>query len=170
MFEPFNKVFILKTTEHNIGREFVKLVAAKTLGIAENEIGFGEIENGKPVITGQDGFYFNISHSKNYLAVAFGNSPVGVDIEEERPVNLKIANKFFTKDEAETVTDEKSFLRVWTKKEAYIKYTGEGFKKPLSSFNSLEIPFIKTFCGEDYFLSVCSADFEKFRIEKIDGI
>ncbi len=84
-------------------------------------------------IVEQSGFYFNISHSGDYVVIAFGDTSCGIDIEQITDAG-KIAGKFFCKSEAEQCTDPESFTRLWTLKEAYIKEVGEGLRIPLDSF------------------------------------
>ena len=49
--------------------------------------------NGKPFLKNQKNAFFNISHSANAAACATSASPIGVDLECFRPLNLNVANK-----------------------------------------------------------------------------
>ena len=68
--------------------------------------------------------------------------PVGVDIEFVRqgPELSRIAERFFTSKEAEALRNcpahlqAEAFFRCWTRKEAFIKASGEGLVRGLSSF------------------------------------
>ena len=58
---------------------------------------------GKPTVLGCDDFHFNISHSGNWVTVAWGNEPVGIDVQmismDER--KLQLARRFFHPQEQE---------------------------------------------------------------------
>ncbi len=94
------------------------------------------------------GLEFNLSHSSGYLAVAVTQGvKVGVDIERMRtiPDMDLIATHSFSQYEQNELSllpsEEKSsgFFRCWTRKEAYLKATGNGLSIPLDSFDvSLE--------------------------------
>jgi 4'-phosphopantetheinyl transferase len=74
---------------------------------------------------------------------AFGiGCPLGVDVERIRPMRdmLTIAHRFFCSDEAAELAAlpeadrERAFFLCWTRKEAYIKATGDGLATPLGEF------------------------------------
>ena len=127
--EYLNRVFVVKLPNFTksqiseIGHSFVKIVANNKLHIPFPQIEFEKGVKGKPFLKDYADFHFNISHSGDFLAVAFANSSVGVDVEKIRPVNPKIANRFFTKEEEEFIKNENDFFYVWTRKEAFIKET-----------------------------------------------
>lgn len=75
---------------------------------------FYEDEKGKPRVS-DDIFYFSLSHSGNYAVCAISDTPIGVDIEEDKELPERIRKRF-----ANNVTE-------WTKKEAKGKLTGNGF-------------------------------------------
>ena len=76
---------------------------------------------GKPYY--DDKFYFNISHSKNYVVVAVDEDEVGIDIEESRYVSPSLTKRILTKNERIMDGD---VLNNWVLKEAYVKYLGVG--------------------------------------------
>ena len=107
-----------------------------------DSVQFYFLPTGKPMLK-TDGVYFNISHSKNYIACAVGTKPIGIDIEAYRKITLPLVNRVCTEDEAEYVFKEnddienentkKRFFSVWTAKEAFLKCTGEGISRGLKS-------------------------------------
>ena len=101
---------------------------------------------GKPFLANKPDIHFNISHTKNYVACALSDEPVGIDIEFIKPTNQKIAERFFAPDERayiaanDQANDQmNAFYEVWTKKESRIKWEGQGLHKPLSSFSVFEV-------------------------------
>ena len=70
-----------------------------------------------------------------------------MDIEHTRKNYLKVARRFFTDNECRwTGEDENRFLRIWTLKEAYSKYTGQGIALTISD---TEFRYEKNDKGED---------------------
>ncbi len=164
-----NTVYILKGTENDKialskkAYDFVNSFAQRKFGTVEG-LEMVTLENGKPYFKNYPDFHFNISHSKLFLAIAFSDSPVGVDIEEIRDVNLQIANRYFSENERQFVKDIESFFYVWTRKEAYLKRTGDGLRTCLSALDVLDDKNIKTFNMKDYIVSVCSDHAEDFTL------
>lgn len=98
---------------------------------------------GKPYFKGADVF-FNISHSAGLAVCATDIAPVGVDVEMLRaiPDRERFAKRYFCAEENKFVTEhpdpDLAFLRIWTRKEAYLKCLGDGLTHDLRSLNTLE--------------------------------
>lgn len=99
--------------------------------------------NGKPAVESPSSLHFNVTHSCDLAVIALtAHREVGVDVEQIRPLPdmEQIANHFFCPEEASEVMSvprnqrERAFFLCWTRKEAYIKATGDGFSTPLDSF------------------------------------
>jgi len=104
------------------------------------------LENGRPGLPKTAGIDFNVSHSGDMAVCALSDSSVGCDIQLMKPTDAGIAKRFFSEEEKQYVfagddpleiTDR--FYRIWTRKEAYTKLTGEGILKDFKSFNVLEM-------------------------------
>lgn len=151
------------------------------------EVAYGK--NGKPYAPGADGVAFSISHSGCAAAGALltGGGEVGVDIERvDRGNDLRhkrIAARFYTDAERAYIdaSDDRelSFYTVWTRKESYLKYTGDGITHPLTEVDTVRLPdgvsvvsrVIKA-AGGEYALSVaarkgCVPDIKDILIHKI---
>jgi len=126
-----------------ICRGFVKTCLAKYLDTCAQAVNFSYLEKGKPFLEKDPSLHFNISHSgrKGVLAVT-KNQRVGIDIEKHQ-INIsfkKLASRFFSKNESNVICQmdgEKlcdSFYRCWTRKESFIKATGDGLSFPLELF------------------------------------
>ncbi len=115
------------------------------------------LPDGKLVFEKEKGLWFNISHSGEWAAIAYGKRPLGLDIEYVRETREKVARRFFTKEEyAETINREgigrdSFFFRVWTGKEAVVKAAGVGFKVSPDGFCIL--PGRVSLLGKSYRLS-----------------
>ena len=110
-------------------------------GLTDDQITIRRKAYGKPYLYGHDDFHFPISHSGRQIAIAAGENAVGIDIEIIKERRMKLAERFFLAEEYQYILDsddmDEAFYYIWTRKEAYIKYTGEGLRRDLASFSTL---------------------------------
>ena len=99
-------------------------------------------QKGKPFFPELAAVHFSVSHSAELWACAFARYPIGIDIEKSSPGmdnqrSLRIAQRFFTREEASYVSQNGSsaFYRIWVRKEACVKYLGESLPSGLSFHN-----------------------------------
>ena len=126
-------------------------------------------KGGKPQIPEHPEFHFNLSHAGRWVVLAWGDSELGVDVEEiRRDVNLTgLAARYFTLEEQAYIQagDPPSrFFEIWTRKESYLKYLGTGLTKPLSGFSVLDgetgMQFWQKELPGNYWLCLCSDERE----------
>lgn len=129
------------------GRGILRILLSIYTGISSERINFTFNNYGKPSLSkihNKPGFHFNLSHSKQFMSVAFVNDAlIGVDVELMKPLkdHLEIAKRFFSYSEINQLNDfpkEKileGFYTCWTGKEAVIKLSGEGLSYPLKDFD-----------------------------------
>lgn len=89
--------------------------------------------------------HFNLSHTVDKASGRFAVAvllsdagEVGVDVEFVHPIHNREAmmRRLFTDAERDYVLSserEDAFFEIWCAKEAYLKWTGEGFSRPMSS-------------------------------------
>jgi Phosphopantetheinyl transferase len=102
-------------------------------------------ETGKPYVVGRDDIHFNLSHSGRLAVCALSQKhEIGIDIEliENGNINAEsIARRYFTADENEYLQKSNyglpGFYRMWTRKESFLKCTGEGLGGGLKSINTI---------------------------------
>lgn len=85
---------------------------------------------GKPYLKNVP-LYFSLSHSGDYVLCVTDSREVGADIQLHREGDVgKLAERFFSEEEQEALrrAEEKRafFFRLWARKEAYGKLTGQG--------------------------------------------
>ncbi|MCH5262740.1 MAG: 4'-phosphopantetheinyl transferase superfamily protein [Lachnospiraceae bacterium] len=115
--------------------------ALETYGLKERSVEYEFGEWGKPSLKYQPNIYFSLSHSGDYAICSIGDREIGNDIELIKHGRLKVADRFFAKEELEwmyAVQDEEEItqrmFRIWTMKESFLKATGKGISLPLGDF------------------------------------
>lgn len=100
--------------------------------------------NGKPFLDGKSDCAFNLSHTikrnsspaKGCIVLGFDISEVGVDAEYLRPLSPNLAKKICSDEEYKTYLHhpaaDQYLIKLWTLKEAYSKFTGDGIKMDFS--------------------------------------
>lgn len=160
-----------------LGDVLIRYAICKRLGIRDRDLVFGTNKYGKPVLHKPNGIYFNISHSGHWVVCAVDDSTVGIDVEMIKPIDINIAEKFFSRNEYISLISQqeemqlKYFYMIWTLKESYIKAEGKGLNIPLNSFtirikgkdisvaagNKIqEFYFYQSFLDSDTVYSVCT--------------
>ena len=120
--------------------------------------------DGKPHLN--RGPEFNISHSFGLAVCVTDSEPIGIDVEMLRHIGdaERLAKRYFSLEEQRRIDladdREREILRIWTKKEAYLKMTGEGLAGNIAELNteSLSVSFREltvTVDGAEYFITVC---------------
>ena len=51
---------------------------------------------GKPYLSDVENFYFNLSHSEDWVVCAMDSNHIGIDIEKEKSIDITLAKQFFT--------------------------------------------------------------------------
>lgn len=118
-------------------------------------------EHGKPYVEGNP-WYFNTSHSGEYLVMVFDTVSVGIDVQEMRPIKKPelIAKRFSEEEKTYALSGgTEAFYRVWCRKEAYAKCVGSGLMDEIFGKNLLQdvdgYTFTDVPCGDGYKMCVC---------------
>ncbi len=94
---------------------------------------------GRPYLPGETGNDFNISHSGTIVVCALTErGRLGVDVQQVVPIPSQLAQLFLSKEEweciSQTATNEQ-LIKMWAKKEAITKFTGDGLSLSFSSIS-----------------------------------
>lgn len=125
-------------------RSALRLLLANYLDESPQQLRFRLTEYGKPLLDRVSDLHFNVSHTDGLALLAFVRKHrVGVDVEKIRtqPDALRLARRFFSDKERKELENlpadalPASFFRCWSRKEAYIKASGQGLSLPLSEFD-----------------------------------
>lgn len=133
------------------GRGTLRTILARYLAGKPEDLKFVYGPAGKPVLaeaSANNGLNFNLAHSGSLAAVAVTRGRlIGVDIEKIRPLAdaEQLVARFFSANERAVFQGlppgEKTaaFYNLWTRKEAWLKATGEGIGHLL---DQVEVSFI----------------------------
>lgn len=162
-----------------ISDTLIRNIICNKLKIKNNEISFSKNSYGKPFLNNYTNLQFNISHSGKWILCATDNEPIGVDVQEIRPIDLDIAKRFFSEKEYNDLLEQPEknrlsyFYDLWSLKESYIKALGKGLSIPLNSFsfsfhnnnillqtskNNKNFYFKQYNIDNDYKLSICCSN------------
>ncbi len=137
--------------EHSMSMFILEYLLKRFYKIENFEIVY---ENKKPKLK-NDEIYFNISHSKDIILIAFSDSSVGVDIEQKKERDFKKLSDYYNVQ----FKNKEDFYEFWTKLEAGIK-----LQKPV--IDTITRDFIKG-CK----LSIASVEIiEKLNLYQIKAI
>lgn len=128
-----------------MARTYLRLILAQYLLVPPATIRFREGPHGKLYLSDYPArLQFNVSHSADMALYAITlDHEIGVDLEWINP-NIEIfplMTRFYTTAEMQAVTalppgqQIAGFYQVWTRKEAYLKALGAGFKRIITDSN-----------------------------------
>jgi 4'-phosphopantetheinyl transferase len=128
-------------------RGWLRVMLARCLAVTPEQLLFSYGRHGKPELAQQhkdSALSFNVSHSRDYalIGLTMGRA-IGVDIEQVRPMPdfEGIATEYFSTAERRALfafpegDRLRAFFRCWTRKEAFMKATGEGMGTALDGFS-----------------------------------
>lgn len=119
----------------------VRWLACQRLHITNDTLQFVHTEYGKPSLAHSETFHYNVSHSGKWVVCAVDDHPVGIDIEEIRPIDFEVGRICFSNmeyDKLKSLDDDHRlsyFYDLWTLKESFIKAEGQGMSLSLKSFS-----------------------------------
>ncbi len=135
--EPRHRFVMARATLRRLLSDYIDMPAA--------DLRFAYGEYGKPRLAEprNTGLAFNLSHSGDCILLAVTRDrAVGVDVERRRRLVdwQAVSGRFFAPQERDAlsslpVADQRqAFFRGWTRKEAFMKATGQGVAYGLTSF------------------------------------
>ncbi len=159
LFKDYNKL------DYDINSK-IKYILNNYYNIYEYEI-YKE-KNGKPFLNISN-LYISISHSYDCLIIGFSNCLIGIDIEKVRSCNTRLLDRIINDNEKDYTMDKNEYLiYLWTRKESYVKMTGEGIK---GFFKNIPLDYDKNIVTRNilinnnkYYYSICLEEQEDINI------
>jgi 4'-phosphopantetheinyl transferase len=109
---------------------------------------------GKPVLMDYPHIRFNLSHCFNAAACVISDLEVGVDIQKTALVSNAVLKRVLTEKEFEkyksSQTPDEFFTSVWTKKESWLKRTGQGIGVNLTTLETEHLDGLLPFFWKEY--------------------
>ena len=98
--------------------------------------------NGKPTLKDHPDIHFNLSHCPHAALCVVGDAPMGCDVEAvPKQLDVDLCRYCCSDNELDDILRAKqptiAFTALWTKKEAFLKLTGQGLTKELPSLLNL---------------------------------
>ena len=143
-------------------------------------------ERGKPYFAGNGNVHFSVSHSGELVAVAFAESPVGIDLQQHKCRGYetredailrhrKLSSRYLHPQEQAYLESDpwEGFFRIWTAKESFVKRTGRGIDHGLADICILpqgeawedQNGFFRQTTFSDYTLTLCTENFSNWNIK-----
>lgn len=124
-------------------------------------------KNGKPYIKNNQK-KISFSYSNELAIVGISDYNLGIDVEKIKKYDEKIVKRIYCKSEFDFInnSDNKNyeFTKLWTYKEAFVKFKGTGIDKNFRRLNFIYNnsykydTFFKTINYTNYIITVCSKD------------
>lgn len=129
------KIYIKKNSDTKTFLEEV----LKIYGYSKKDIVYNEYR--KPFIKDNE-LYFSVSHDRNLIVIVVSDKCIGVDLQF-LTYDEKVLKKAYTEKEIEILKQSNNrlydFTKMWTMKEAYVKFLGKGLTY---DFKRIETPNI----------------------------
>ncbi|MCV9948966.1 4'-phosphopantetheinyl transferase superfamily protein [Paenibacillus sp. BT-177] len=119
----------------------LRWLACRQLKIPNASLQFTYNVFGKPSLLNAPAFHFNVSHSGKWVVCAIDDHPLGIDIEQLRPIDFEVGRVCFSDTEYDALMHQDAesrlsyFYDLWTLKESFVKAEGQGLTLPLKSFS-----------------------------------
>ncbi len=144
------------------------LELSRRTGIPRGRLRFTHGSFGKPYVIGSD-IQFSISHTKGAVCAAFSDmGEIGADIEKKsRRVSESLYKRVLNSSEKPLVRSGEDFIRIWVRKEAFLKRLGTGIASDLRGADTTILRDTGVFeCG-DYFVGISGKGAETAQIRRI---
>ena len=139
-------------------------------GLDADSLPVTEDEFGKPTFDSALGLHFNISHAGDRVMAAVSDAEVGCDVERIVPIDDGMQKMIFADAERASLTSlfgearDRAFIRLWVRKESFVKAVGKGMNIDFSAFSALVRPPSSDWFwhdvdfGDGYLGCVCARD------------
>ena len=129
----------LSKKEHILAWSLLSYVYETETGGKREDIQLLLVKNGKPYLKA-DPFFFNLSYSCGKVICAVGKKEVGADVQFIKEAKPAVIKRVLCENEQKVLaccadSKETAFMRFWTQKESYLKYTGDGISAGLSGLD-----------------------------------
>lgn len=128
------------------GALLIRYLAETHTKISQKDLRFSRNSFGKPILENVPDFHFNLSHCSGLIYAACSDTaPVGVDAENMSDAYTEILSCLHEEERKAVLTapgEEARRLRfyeIWTRKEAFVKRSGEGMSRDFTGFDTTKL-------------------------------
>lgn len=140
-----------------------RMQLSRQTSIPADTLTFSYEANHKPYLLSAPDYHFNFSHTKNMILCAISLQPVGADVEAIANAPFEVMGSVFHPAEIDYVRSAPTqgnkntrFFKIWTSKEAIIKYSGTGLTDDLPTINTLDAKYAPHFLSWEEGGCLCS--------------
>ncbi|TKC09405.1 4'-phosphopantetheinyl transferase family protein [Pedobacter frigoris] len=140
-----NRYFQQKDRERfRISRGMQRIILGKYLNLPACSLQFKLDNHKKPFLLNDTSeIYYNLSHAADVILLVISTAPIGVDVEYINPdfPYQEVIKDHFTQEEISHINEMNSserFFKLWTRKEAFLKATGQGIGDDLKLYPTLD--------------------------------
>ena len=160
--------------ERTWARKVLNAALSERIPHCSEQLRFEYGRYGKPYLK-DESLQFSLSYTHGAYIIALSGGEIGADIERLRAAKPHVAARCFTDTEnsylsADMALFDQRFYELWTKKEAYLKYTGEGFYRSPKSIDVLSCPIrnsLYTLTEDDVIISLCGQNIQPVSVYKV---
>ncbi len=127
-----------------VGRAALRLLLGAGLGLPPTALCFAAGGNHKPILATAPELHYNVSHSGNWVLIALAPVALGIDVEKINPSFpfQELVDHSFGEHEktflARQAVPLAAFYQLWTRKEAFVKATGQGINADFARVPALD--------------------------------
>jgi 4'-phosphopantetheinyl transferase len=127
-----------------VARASLRILVGRYANKHPAEITFALGFNKKPLATNASGLHYNISHCNDWVLIALAGVEVGIDVEivdRSFPFEDILTYSFSPQEQAfitQSSASRSAFFQAWTRKEAFVKATGQGIDADFSNMPALD--------------------------------
>lgn len=141
--ERLGKLTNPSALRQSAGAGFLLFLALQKYGQAGRLQEIQEGTYGKPFLP-DSSFFFSLSHSGDMALCAFGDAPLGADIQQIKGNIPEKTAKILCDSEVAYLRDKTekeraaAFCQIWAMKESVLKWDGRGLRLPMQSFSTVQ--------------------------------
>jgi len=158
VYIKISRVPLVKSEQSALALELLDFALTREYGEKLENHQIVRSEYGKPYFKNSD-IFFSCSHCKTAAACAVSKSEIGVDIEPVREVRRAVIKRVCLENELliidKSADPAEKFIEIWTKKEAYAKFTGRGFAEGFGSIDTINSRIVTAKRIGAYYAAVC---------------
>ena len=162
-----------KNMEHLTGEKLLETALfkeyGKTLALSQEQ----RANTANPSLLCSPKIHYNISHSGKYVVCVMADREVGIDIQEHREAKYeRILDRLVPAEMVPKILESenmvKEFYDQWVLREAYIKWTGEGFSRELKTIPMDRGGYAFLDIDQDYSCAVWAGETPEIIVKQVE--